>query len=206
MARVVAGLDVGKAELHVHASGEERRVANTPAGFRALRNWLSKRDVQRVVTEPAGRYHRRVHQSLVASGLEVVLVNPLRRRRFGEAVGDLAKTDRIDAAMLANLGATMPNLDGTKPMEGPKKELEGLLVARSRLVDVRTSVAMTAQELGGSAVTPLKCVCRTTENRMQRSQRTFGCTRSGPDAMRFSCRSQASVPSTQRCFSAGCRS
>ena len=49
---VVAGLDVGKDEVHVHANGLGRSYANVPTGFRGLRNWLSQQGVQRVVMEP----------------------------------------------------------------------------------------------------------------------------------------------------------
>ena len=103
---VVAGIDVGKAKLdaHILADGVERQFDNTKTGRRALRNWLLKHDVTRAVLEPTGRYHRNLHQCLADAGLETVLVNPLRSRRFAEAIGRLAKNDRVDAAMLARFG------------------------------------------------------------------------------------------------------
>ena len=158
MERVIAGLDVGKAELQAHANGEGRRVGNVPAGFRAFQKWFSKRGVERVVIEATERYHRRIHQSLAVDGFEVVLVNPLRSRRFGDSLGEMAKTDRIDGAMLAKLGAAMPELDATKPMEGFEEELEGLLVARSCLVDTRSRVKQTADEENGSGAKRLRKV------------------------------------------------
>ena len=58
-----------------------------------------------MVIKASGRYHRALHQSrCVIAATKVVLANPLRARRFAEAKGDLAKTDRVDAAMLAVLG------------------------------------------------------------------------------------------------------
>ncbi len=96
--------------------------------------------MQRGILEPTGRYRRRVHQSLASGGFEVAMVNPLRSRRFAESLGELAKTDRTDAAVLAKLGAAMPKLEATKPMDGFEDKLEALLVARSSLVGVRTSV------------------------------------------------------------------
>ena len=163
---VVAGLDVGKDEVHVHANGLGRSYANVPAGFRGLRNWLSQRGVQRVVMEPTGRYHRRVHQSLATAGFEVVVINPLRSRRFGESLFGPAKTDRIDAAMLSRLGAAMPDLKVAKPRDGFEEELEGLLVARSCLVDVRTKVKQTADEVSGCGEKHLRKVGATTDKRI----------------------------------------
>ena len=100
---VVAGIDVGKSKLdaHILAGSLERPFNNDKCGRRALRNWLLKHSVTRAVLEPTGRYHRNLHQCLFDAGIETVLVNPLRSRRFAEAIGRLAKNDRVDASMLA---------------------------------------------------------------------------------------------------------
>ena len=168
---VVAGVDVSKDTLHVHvhvlaegsllledsaideadaigrATGEDREFSNDRQGFRSLRTWLRRRGVQRVVLEPTGRFHRRVHQSLFDAGLEVLLVNPLRSRRFAEAKGDLAKTDRVDAAMLAAYGRAFPDLAACEPKGAFFERLESLLVARERLVDTRASMRQAGREL-----------------------------------------------------------
>ena len=60
--------------------------------------------MRRVVLEPTGRYHRALHRRLDEAGLEVVLANLLQARQFARSMGRLAKTDRIDAAMLALFG------------------------------------------------------------------------------------------------------
>ena len=115
MATVVAGIDVSKDQLDVHVAGENRRFANQRAGYRALGAWLEAHRATRVVVEATGRYHRAVHQSLHARGVEVVLANPLRTRRFAEALGLLAKTDTIDAAALAAYGMAFLDLPATPP-------------------------------------------------------------------------------------------
>ena len=107
MSRVVAGIDVIKGALDVHAAGEESCFANDGTNWRALGKWLRRLEVSRVVMEATGRYHRRVHRCLHDRGFEVVLFNPLRARRFAEGAGLLAKTDRVDARMLAKLGAAL---------------------------------------------------------------------------------------------------
>ena len=91
-------------DAHILDGRRDRHFNNDKSGRRALRNWLLKSGVNRAVFEPTGRYHRNLHECLADAGLETVLVNPLRSRRFAEAIGTLAKNDRVDAAMLASFG------------------------------------------------------------------------------------------------------
>ena len=77
--------------------------------------WLQRHGVERAVFEPTGRYHRQLHQALAARGCETVLVRPDCARRFAEALGQLAKTDRVDAAMLARYGR-LEGLTATAPL------------------------------------------------------------------------------------------
>ena len=133
---VVAGIDVGKSKLDAHLldSGLERQFDNTKPGRRALRNWLLKHDVTRVVFEPTGRYHRNLHQCLADAGIESVVVNPLRSRRFAEALGQFAKNDRVDAAMLARFGL-LDGLDPTPPQPRNLRLLSDLLALRRKLLE-----------------------------------------------------------------------
>ena len=91
----------------------------------------------RVVFEPTGPYHRAVERALGASGVPFVKVNPRQARRFAEATGKLAKTDRLDAAIwlvwaLARIGA--------RPARSELLfELKELYVAREALVKDRTA-------------------------------------------------------------------
>ena len=158
MSRVVAGIDVSKATLDVHAAGEERRFANDGTSWRALGKWLRRLKVSRVVMEATGRYHRRVHRCLHDRGFEVVLVNPLRARRFAEGVGHLAKTDRVDARMLAKLGAALNDLEPVAPQEVFLNRLGDLLVLRAKHVDARTMLKQVAKEVEGEG----EAVVRTT--------------------------------------------
>ncbi|WP_425332560.1 IS110 family transposase [Candidatus Rhodoblastus alkanivorans] len=61
--------------------------------------------VERVVFEPTGPYHRAFERALAQAGLPPVEVNPRQARRFAQATGKLAKTDRLDARLLARRGA-----------------------------------------------------------------------------------------------------
>ena len=125
---------------HLHAVGEDASVLRTTAtSWRALGTWLRGLEVNRVVMEATGRYHRKVHQCLHDRGFEVVLVNPLRARRFAEATGHLAKTDRVDALMLARLGTMLGDLEPVAPQEAFLNRLEDLLVARATNMSMRGS-------------------------------------------------------------------
>jgi transposase len=90
------GVDVSKDHLDAHrlADGATRRFANDKGGHEALIKWLAETPLKRVVFEPTGPYHRAVERALGASGVPFVKVNPRQARRFAEATGKLAKTDR----------------------------------------------------------------------------------------------------------------
>ena len=152
MATVVAGIDVSKDQLDVHVAGENRRFANQRAGYRALGAWLEAHRATRVVVEATGRYHRAVHQSLHARGVEVVLANPLRTRRFAEALGLLAKTDTIDAAALAAYGMAFLDLPATPPRSAFLEQLADLLVLREKHRDAQVSLRQTAAEVQDEAL------------------------------------------------------
>ena len=153
MDKVVAGIDVSKASLDICAVGQTRRFANDATSWRALGTWLRGLEVSRVVMEATGRYHRRVHQCLHDRGFEVVLVNPLRARRFAEGLGHLAKTDRVDAVMLAKLGTALGDLEPVAPRDAFLNRLEDLLVSRAKHVDARTMLRQTAGEVAGEGET-----------------------------------------------------
>ena len=146
---VVAGIDVGKAKLDVHLleDGVDRVFRNDKDGRRAVRNWLLRHGVTRAVFEPTGRYHRNLHQCLAAAGIETVLVNPLRSRRFAEALGRLAKNDRVDAAMLARFGL-LDDLAATPPRPENLRQLSDLLALRRKLLDQLGALRKLCAELG----------------------------------------------------------
>ena len=102
-AAVYAGIDVSKAwlDVYVHPAGVRWRLANSGDGIRMLGRRLGAYRIELIVLEATGKYHRPVHRTLNAAGHAVAVVNPLRARLFAEAIGVLAKTDRIDARVLA---------------------------------------------------------------------------------------------------------
>ena len=140
MAHATIGIDISKDTLDVHRlpDARHRRFANDRAGHRALVSWIGKGDVQRIVYEPTGPYHRTMEGALAQAGLPLVKVNPRQARRFAEAAGQLAKTDRIDAAMLARMGDAL-DLQARPVADEQTANLRELLGARRALVKERTA-------------------------------------------------------------------
>ena len=134
------GVDVSKDHLDVHRlyDGASRRFANDKPGHKALIKWLAETPVSRVVFEPTGPYHRAFERALGAADVPFVKVNPRQARRFAEATGKLAKTDRLDAAMLARMGA-MLELEARPARNETLLELKELYIAREALMKDRTA-------------------------------------------------------------------
>ncbi len=135
-----AGIDIAKDRLDVCLcpDGATRHFPNDAKGHRALIGWLSDHAIQRVVFEPTGAYHRALERSLASAGLPLAKINPRHARRFAEALGQLAKTDRLDAALLARFGALLE--PPTRPVLSPTLDaMKELLVARQALMKDRTA-------------------------------------------------------------------
>jgi len=133
------GVDVSKDHLDAFrvSDGASRRFANDRVGHTALVKWLGGPGL-RVVYEPTGPYHRVFERRLADAGFALVKVNPRQALRFAEATGKLAKTDRLDAAMLAKMGALL-DLEA-RPVPSPAlNDLKDLRMAREALVKNRTA-------------------------------------------------------------------
>lgn len=98
------GIDVSKESLEEALEGQEgiRSFANTPAGHAALVEYLKPMKPTLIVLEASGGYEIEVMLVLLSQGLAVAVVNPTRVRNFARAFGRLAKTDPIDAHVLAH--------------------------------------------------------------------------------------------------------
>src|SRR5262245_46363056 len=98
------GIDVSKDTLDVATSeGSSLQVTNDVAGLARIVDVLGERSVHRVVLEASGGYERDALLGLFEAGLPVVLIQPIRARHFARALGRYAKTDAIDATMLARM-------------------------------------------------------------------------------------------------------
>lgn len=138
MTETTIGIDISKATLDVHrlSDGAAAQFGNDKAGFRALKAWLKGHDIARVVYEPTGPYHRDFEIALEAN-YPLVKVNPLQARRFAQSRGTKAKTDAVDARMLAMMGEAF-SLPPQPRTPANQRDLKELHVARLALVKDRT--------------------------------------------------------------------
>ena len=139
------GVDISKAHLDAYMvpAGKAARFSNDAAGLKALIAWV-ERPVRTVTYEPTGRWHRAFEEALFQAELPLARVNPLQARRFAQAIGQRAKTDAVDARMLAQMGAAL-DLRRTEASSPARRALEELQVARDALVKDRTA-AMNRQK------------------------------------------------------------
>lgn len=132
------GIDVSKNFLDAHRLSDGGTVTfpNAPDGFRALAAWLGCDMPARVVFEATGPYHRSFERAF-SGKFPLVKVNPLQARRFAQACGTRAKTDAVDARMLANFGRAL-SLEPDQPVAKQQFDLKELFSARGALIKDRT--------------------------------------------------------------------
>lgn len=134
------GIDVAKAHVDLYDTVTEAhaRFQNHAAGIARCTGYLVSLRPRMIVLESTGGYEIDLTTALEAAGLPVVVVNPRRVRDFGRAVGRLAKTDRIDAMLLAHYAATV------QPPRRPIRDrhgrlLKALVARRHQLLQMRTA-------------------------------------------------------------------
>jgi transposase len=134
---VYVGIDVSKDKLDVAVLGEKHtwQVENTKGGIQKLVRQMQKVCPELIVVEATGGYQRSVAEALFHAGLCVAVVNPKRVREFARASGLLAKTDKLDAFVLAEFGRKMQprRYEGKSEAE---KQLSALLVRRKQLEEM----------------------------------------------------------------------
>lgn len=131
------GIDVSKDRLDVAVLGEKQtwQVHNTPNGIARLVKQMAELRPELIVVEATGGYQRWVVEALFHAGLSVAVVNPARVRQFARACGLLAKTDKLDARVLAVFGQRVQprKFEGKSEAE---KQLSALLVRRKQLEEM----------------------------------------------------------------------
>lgn len=140
MTEQVVGIDVGKEKLDVGVNHEKKVQvwANDPEGRAGLSEWVVEQAPQLVVVEASGGYEAALVSELVSRGLAVALVNPTRVRAFARAEGVLAKTDKIDAGVIARFGATMKPVARARRADS-QVALNELVTRRRQLVLMATA-------------------------------------------------------------------
>ena len=153
MERVI-GIDVSKVRLDVYSLEDGRRLAvgNDAAGIAALADRLGLSARVLLVMEASGGYERRAHRHLSERGLRVAIGNAARVRDFAKASGRLAKTDRVDAEMIAHYGA-FARPAPTPLVDGARQMLAELLAYRRQLT---AEITARSQQLGHLATPALR--------------------------------------------------
>lgn len=132
-----AGVDVSKAFLDVALHGQKvvKRFTNDPAGFAQISAWLGPLQLEQVVLEATGGYEQAALDGLHASGLPMVRINPRQVRDFAKATGQLAKTDRLDARILAHMASVL-TLIPYRPLDAKALHLKQFHIRRGHLIQM----------------------------------------------------------------------
>lgn len=136
---VTVGVDVGKWFLDVclYEKDLHWQVENTPEGVRKLLGKLSRYQVERLVMEATGRYQLLLAEAAFEKALPVCIVKPLAVRRYAQAIGKIAKTDTIDAHVIAEFGVVLQPPITLRKCKNLML-IKDLLSRRRQLVNMRT--------------------------------------------------------------------
>ena len=159
--RINVGVDVGKAllDIYIHEKEIHWQEENTEAGIKRILKRLCHYDVERLVMEATGRYEFNLAEAAYTKNIPVCIVKPLLVRRFAGAMSQLAKTDKIDARIIA-LFAVM-----VKPQISPQKSknliaIKGLIARRRQLMGLRTQELNRIKIMGKALETSCKRIIK----------------------------------------------
>lgn len=136
---IFVGIDISKAwlDIAVHERAETFRASNDDPGIASLVKRLKKLKASLIVLEPTGGFEMLVVAELTRAGLPVAVVNAKRVRDFARATGQLAKTDKLDAKVLAHFAAAVrPAVRSLRSEE--EEQLTALLTRRRQVIDMLT--------------------------------------------------------------------
>lgn len=145
------GIDVSKSSLDIFIEpiGQMLHVAYDEKGISKVVNRLKKVSPTLIVIEATGGLEMRIATELAAEGLPVAVINPRQARDFAKATGTLAKTDQVDAAMLAAFAcAIRPQVRPLKDID--TRALEDLVSRRRQLIDMRVQETLRLSTAGSA--------------------------------------------------------
>jgi transposase len=169
---VNVGVDVGKQFLDVciHEKALHWQEDNTIEGIKRILKRLSYYKVERLVMEATGRYEFELAQAAYGRGLPVSIVKPLRVRRYAGAIEQLAKTDKIDAALIAEFAFKV------QPKVTPQKSknliaIKNLITRRRQLMGLRTQELNRIKIMGKDLAVSIRRVIRVLDAEIQRMEK-----------------------------------
>ncbi len=148
-----AGIDVAKStlDLRLEPLGESLHVIYDEPGIDAIRRRLQALSPTVIVMEATGGLETRLASELAACGLPVAVINPRQARDFAKATGQLAKTDRIDAAVLCAFARAIR--PAVRPMKDKEtRELDDLVTRRRQLIAMRVQETLRAGTAGSKGI------------------------------------------------------
>ena len=169
---VNVGIDVDKWFLDVclYEKDLHWQVENNPEGVRKLLGRLGRYQVERLVMEATGRYQLLLAEQAFKKGLPVCIVKPLAVRRYAQALGKLAKTDKIDAQVIAEFGARVEPII-TLAKSKNLMLIKDLLSRRRQLVNMRTKELNRVKIMGKALEVSCKRIIRTLDLEIARMEK-----------------------------------
>ena len=145
------GIDVSQnwLDLATHPTGQPRRFKTTPAGLRSLVEHCRDAQPRLIAFEASGGYERPLADTLTQAQLPFAILNPRNVRYYARSTGVLAKTDRIDAAVIARF-AYVNEVDPKPAPSLPEQTVRDLATRRNQLVEARTSEIHQARQFSGA--------------------------------------------------------
>lgn len=138
--RKYIGIDVGKEKLEIALWGESKswQIDNNEEGIGKLLEWIVSKSNCQVVIEATGGLEMKAANALMLAGIPVTVANPTRVRAYAKATGELAKTDAIDAQMIAGYAAAIqPEPQRVKDEE--EMTLSALMARRKQVLEMQTA-------------------------------------------------------------------
>lgn len=150
------GIDVSKDDLEIRIIPQDIGMSftNDSEGFSSLIDWLKPYTVRRVLLEATGGYERAAMKSLQAAGFDVLRINPRRAKNFAHAMGYRAKTDPIDARLLAEFAEVIKDSD-SRVTTAEQDNLRALIQQRENFVQQRSDDARRIKTASAELVKPL---------------------------------------------------
>ena len=148
------GIDVGKAFLDIFIYELELhwQVSNDAAGIKQLLTKLARYKLTRILVEATGGYERLIAESCAERNMPIIIVQPIQVRQFAKAQGIMAKTDKIDARLIAQFGCVMqPEI---RPLPGKKVRYIRDLVARKRQLNEARTQELNRLQKAAKVLTP----------------------------------------------------
>lgn len=166
------GIDVSKQHLDVCLGADHQRVSNDASGWEGLARDFKDAGVDLVVIEATGGYERDLVWALQSAGLAVARVNPRQSHDFAKSMGELSKTDKVDARMLRDFADVLARHKDrakyiTPLMQAQRLELAELMTRRRQLVEMRVAESHRLEQARGRAVRSIQLVMKALDKQLE---------------------------------------